>query len=192
MLVKRGTLIDATIIEAQARRPQSEAGARSGTDPDAAWTRKGKKAHFGYKMHIGMDAGSGLIRGVEFTSANVADTDVADALIMGDEEAVYADKAYESKERRERLRAQGVKDRIMHRGHKHQTELPHWRRRRNGLLSKVRAPVEQALGTLKRCYGYWRVRYMGLMRNETEALFKALAYNLRRADGLREGCMAHG
>ena len=49
---------------------------------------------------------------------------MADALIMGDEEAVYADKAYESRERRERLRAQGVKDRIMHRGHKHQTELP--------------------------------------------------------------------
>ena len=63
MLVKRGTLIDATIIEAQARRPQSEAGARSGTDPDAAWTRKGKRGRFGYKMHIGMDAGSGLIRG---------------------------------------------------------------------------------------------------------------------------------
>ena len=118
MLVKRGTLIDATIIEAQARRPQSEAGARSGTDPAAAWTRKGKKSHFGYKMHIGMDAGSGPIRGVEFTPANVADTEVADALIMGDEEAVYADKAYESRERRERLRAQGVKDRIMHRGHK--------------------------------------------------------------------------
>ena len=192
MLVKRGTLIDATIIEAQARRPQSEAGARSGTDPDAAWTKKGKKSHFGCRVHIGMDAGSGLVRGVEFTPANVADTEVADALIMGDEEAVYADKAYESKERRERLRAQGVKDRIMHRGHKHQSELPHWQRRRNGLLSKVRAPVEQVFGTLKRCYGYWRVRYMGLMRNEAEALFKALAYNLRRADGLREGCAALG
>ena len=60
-----------------------------------------------YKMRIGMDAGSGLVRGVEFTPANVADTDVADALIIGDEEAVYADKAYESRERRERLRAQG-------------------------------------------------------------------------------------
>ena len=35
---------------------------------------------------------------------------------MGNEEAAYADKAYESKERRERLHAQGVKDRIMHRG----------------------------------------------------------------------------
>ena len=83
MMVKRGTLIDATIIEAQARRPQSAAGARSETDPDAAWALKGKKAHFGYKMHIGMDAGSGLIRGVEFAPANVADTEVADALIMG-------------------------------------------------------------------------------------------------------------
>ena len=28
-----------------------------------------------------------MIRGVEFTPANVADTDVADALIMGDEAA---------------------------------------------------------------------------------------------------------
>ena len=83
MLVKRGTLIDATIIEAQARRPQSEAGARSGTDPDAAWTKKGKRSHFGCRVHIGMDAGSGLVRGVEFTPANVADTDAADALIMG-------------------------------------------------------------------------------------------------------------
>ncbi len=78
---------------------------------------------FGCRVHIGMDAGSGLIRGVEFTPANVADTEAADALIMGDEEAVHADKAYESKERREHLRSQGVKDRIMHRGHKHQTEL---------------------------------------------------------------------
>ena len=60
------------------------------------------------------------------------------------------------------------------------------------MLSKVRAPVEQALGTMKRRYGYWRVRYMGLMRNEAEALFKALACNLQRADGLREGCAACG
>ncbi len=59
---------------------------------------------------------SGLVRGVELTPANVADTDVADALIMGDEEAVYADKAYESKERRKRLRARGINDRIMRTG----------------------------------------------------------------------------
>ena len=54
LLVKKGTLIDASALEAQARRPGSEAGARSKTDPDAAWTRKGKKSRFGYKLHIGM------------------------------------------------------------------------------------------------------------------------------------------
>lgn len=187
LLVKKGTLIDASIIEAQARRPRSDAGARSKTDADAAWTRKGKRAYFGYKLHIGMDGGSGLIRGVELTPANVADTDMGDALIMGDEAAVYADKAYESKERRKRLRERGINDRIMHRSHKNQAGLPHWQRRRNGLLSKVRAPVEQAFGTLKRSYGYWRARYMGLERNAAEAVFKVLAYNLRRADRLWEG-----
>ena len=186
LLVKKGTLIDASVIEAQARRPQSEAGARSKTDADAAWTRKGKKSHFGYKLHIGMDEGSGLIRGVELTPANVADTDVADALIMGDEKAVYADKAYESKERRKRLRASGINDRIMHRSHKNQAELPYWQKKRNALVSKVRAPVESVFGTLKRSYGYWRTRYMGLEKNAAEAMFKALAYNLRRADRLCE------
>ena len=45
---------------------------------------------------------------------------------------------------------------------------------------------------MKRCYGYWQARYMGLMRNEAEALFEALGYNLRRADGMREGCAVHG
>ena len=66
-----------------------------------------KRAHFGYKMHIGMDAGAGLIRGVEFTPTNVADTEVSDALTMETKRRRYADKAYESKERRERLRARG-------------------------------------------------------------------------------------
>ena len=51
-------------------------------------------------------------------------------------------------------------------------------------MSKVRAPVESVFGTLKRSYGYWRTRYMGLEKNAAEAVFKILAYNLRRADRL--------
>ena len=57
------------------------------------------------------------------------------------------------------------------------------------MLSKVRTPVEQALGTLKRCYGYWRVRYMGLMRNEAEALFKALGCNLVAGGRVERGLL---
>ena len=102
LLVKQGTLLDATIVKAQARRPSMEEGpgARSAVDPDAGWTKKGGATHFGYKAHLGVDAGSGLIRKGILTSANVNDTEVADDLVSGDEAAVYADKAYESKERR--------------------------------------------------------------------------------------------
>ena len=186
LLVKQGTLIDATIIEAQARRPPlgRGPGARSETDRDAAWTRKGGSAHFGYKAQIGMDAGSGLIRQALLTPANVNDTEPADRLLAGDEAAVYADKAYDTKARRARLKSRGVKDRIMHRPDKHHPELPRWRRRRNVLISRVRAPVEQVFGTLKRSYGYRRVRYMGLEPNATELWLKCAAYNLRRAERL--------
>ena len=186
LLVKQGTLLDATIVEAQAHRPSSpeQPGARSGIDPDAAWTRKGGKSHFGYKAHIGLDAGSGLIREAVFTPANVNDTEVADALVSGDEKAVYADKAYMSKERSALLKSMRIKDRIMRRADKHHPVLPHWERRRNKLISRLRSPVEKVFGTLKRSYGYRRVRYMGLERNEAEFFFKCMAYNLRRAERL--------
>ena len=186
LFVKQGTLLDATIVEAQARRPSSpgQPGTRSETDPDAAWTKKGGQAHFGYKAHIGMDAGSGLIREAVFTPANVNDTEVADELVSGDEAAVYADKAYGTKERSEWLKAMKIKDRTMRRGNKHHPELAHWERRRNALISRLRSPVEQVFGTLKRSYGYRRVRYMGLERNATELFFKCMAYNLRRAERL--------
>ena len=183
LLVRQGTLVDATIIEAQVRRPpiRRGPGARSETDGEAAWTRKGGGAHFGYKAHIGMDGGSGLIRKAVLTPANVNESEVADRLLSGDEAALYADKAYESKARRARLRSRGVKDRIMHRSHKNQRALPHWQRRRNALIAPLRAPVEQVFGTLKRGYGYRRVRYLGLRRNATELWLKCTAYNLKRA-----------
>ena len=186
-LVKAGTLLDATLVDAQARRPSMEEGpgAGSATDPDATWTRKGGRATFGYKAHLGVDAGSGLIRRAVLTPAHVNESEVADTLISGDERAVYADKAYESKARRARLRGQGINDRIMHRSHKHQRGLPYWQQRRNALIAPRRAPVEQVFGTLKRSYGYRTVRYLGLARNALELWVKCLAYNLRRASRLQ-------
>ena len=189
LFVKQGTLLDATIVEAQARRPSSpeHPGAKSTVDPDATWTQKRGRAYFGYKAHIGLDAGSGLIRKAVFTPANVNDTEVANELVSGDEAAVYADKAYGTKERSELLKSLGIKDCIMRRGNKHHPVLPYWERRRNTLISRLRSPMENVFGTLKRSYGYRRVRYMGLERNATEWFFKCMAYDLRRADRLL-GC----
>jgi transposase, IS5 family len=181
LLLKSGTLIDATLVEAAVRKPGSPAGSKSATDPDADWTRKGGKSHFGYKAHLGVDQGSGLIRRATLTSAKVNESEAADALICGDETAVYADKAYEKRERRQRLKAAGVKDRIMHRSHKHQDRLPHWQAVRNKLISPIRSAVERVFGTFKRGYGYRRVRYRGLLANLVELRLLCIAYNLRKA-----------
>ena len=73
-----------------------------------------------------MDEGTGLVRKGALTPARTDEREVADDLISGDEQGVYVDKAYESKVRREGLKSQGIKDRMMHRTHKHQKGLPHW------------------------------------------------------------------
>lgn len=181
LVVRRGTLIDATLIEA-AVRPSGSATAPS--DPDAAFARRAGKAGstFGFKAHIAVDQGSGLIRTAILTPANVNETSVADALIQGDERAVYADMAYETKARRAALRAHGIKDRIMHRPNKHHPVLSPRLARRNRLIAKVRGGVETVFGVLKRHYGWSRARYLGIARNQTHLHLLCLAINLRRLE----------
>lgn len=184
LVVKAGTLIDASLVEASVSRPPGTAGETSALDPDANWTRRGRSGYFGYKAHLAIDQGSDLIRGAMLTPAKTAESEVADGLIQGDERAVYADKAYEHKHRRRRLKAAGIKDRIMHRSHKNQPALPHWQQLRNKLIAPIRANVERLFGLIKRSYGYRRVRYRGIERNQSHLFILCIAINLRRAEKL--------
>ena len=184
LMLKQGTMIDATLVAAQARPPAVTSAGTAGQsdhDRDANWTRQNGRSYFGYKAHIAMDQGSRLIRRSVLTPAKVYESQVADELIAGDEKAVYADRAYEHKERRRRLKAMGIKDRILHRGHKHRSGLPHWQQRRNRLIASIRATIEHVFATLKRCYGYRRVRYFRLDRNALHLELLCMALNLRRA-----------
>lgn len=190
LIVRQGTLIDASLIAAASRPPRKpgpgevEAGAsllvKAPREPDADWTRRGGKRVFGYKAHIAMDRGSQLVREVELTPASVNDTSLADALIQGDEAEVWADKAYDTHARRAALKARKVKNRIMRRGNKHHPETG-WSKRRNQLIGKVRGRVETAFAILKRHYGRGRARYRSLARNLTDVRLACLAMNLRRA-----------
>ena len=184
-------MLDATLVAARHAPPAPAAGlgAKHPKEPEADWTRKGGKAHFGYKAHVGVDAGSGLVRSVEFTSAKVNDGEVADGLICGDEAAVYADKAYEQKQRRARLKAAGIKDRIMHRRHKHIARLPHWQQRRNDLIARRRAPVEAVFSAGKRLYGLGRARYASLapQRGARWPSSPSTTCAARRCSAAREG-----
>lgn len=186
LIVRKGTLMDATLLAAASRKPDMKEGkaARVKREPGASWTRKNGRSHFGYRLHVATDQGFNLIRRLVLTPAHVAESPVAEVLICGDEKAVYADKGYENKERRARLKAKGVKDRICHRSHKHQKELPHWQTRRNKLIAKRRALIEQVFGTTRRVFGYARARSVKFANNLADAFRLATVFNLRRAAGL--------
>jgi transposase, IS5 family len=179
LVLKRGTLIDATLVRA-AVRPSGSAAAPA--DPDAAFARREGQSGsvFGFKAHLAVDQGSGLIRQAVLTPANVNETVVADSLIQGDEAAVYGDQAYGTHARRAALAARGIKDRIMHRPNKHHPRLKASAKRRNRLIGKVRGRIETVFAVLKRHYGWSRARYVGLGRNCAHLQLLCLAINLRR------------
>ena len=186
LMLKKGTLMDATIVAATHNPPKKQAGMGAGhpREPGADWTSKNGKSFFGYKLHVGVDEGSGLIRRAVFTPARTTDNDMAEALVSGDEAAVYADRIYESKARRAGLKARGIKDRIMHRRHKYMPALPRWMAVRNRLISKRRAPVESVFSAMKRLYGKARTRCHSLTVNAADFIAFVTVFNLRRASAV--------
>ena len=116
LIVKRGTLVDATLIAAAVKRPPYGGGGINPRDPDARVTMKRKTVHFGYKAHLAVDEVSGLVRQAEMTSANVHDSRLAEALIQGDEQGYFADKAYCGQAFRETLERRGLVDGVAWRG----------------------------------------------------------------------------
>ena len=84
-----GSIVDATFIEA----PSSTKN-RPRTRSRGAPVQEGQELAFlGYKAHIGVDAGSGLVHTVETTAANVSDVSMAHALVREDDAFCYADSA---------------------------------------------------------------------------------------------------
>jgi transposase, IS5 family len=180
LMVKSGTLIDASLVEADGRRPRKGEPVEGRSDRDATWTAMKDEPLFGYKAHVAVDQGSGLVRRAILTPANVLDKTPFLALVQGDEQAVYADKGYESRWFRERLAEQGIADGVM-RCDFHRRRLTPADHDRNRALSRLRAPVERSFALMKRWYGYCRVRYRSLLRNALQLQLLACAMNLRRA-----------
>ncbi|WP_432347364.1 IS5 family transposase [Shinella yambaruensis] len=185
LILRRGTMLDATVIEtgAASRPPREGDGAgEAGRDKDAAFTRRKGKAgsSYGYKAHVGVGEGSGLIRRVITTPANVNDTVPADGLICGDEGYVLADSAYHTHERERRLKAAGIGCGLMRRANKHHPRLTPAARRFNRAVARRRAAVETTFATLKRRMGLDTIRYVGLARAAGQVLLAAIAFNMRR------------
>lgn len=181
MILRRGTMLDATVIETTASRPPFGNSAAKPVDPDAAFTRhKGKRgSSYGYKAHVAVDQGSGLIRKVITTPANVNDTTPADLLICGDERAVLADAAYHTYAREAALKDQGIKCRLMRRPNQYHPLSPRLQKL-NTLISRQRSAVETTFATLKRRMRLAAIRYVGHLKAEAQVTLAAIAFNMRR------------
>lgn len=198
VLVREGAIVDASVVSS-ARRPtktlellpedREEPEAEPGVtvtysdDTDAAWLRKGRKAYYGYKMHVATDSRDGFVLGGHVTPANHSDIRELPRLLkevpLPHGGVVFADKGYSSRSNREQLARNGFCDGIMSKAQRG-VPLSGIERRVNRLISSVRAKVERAFGTFKRNYRLSRARYLGQDKVELEFHLVAMAFNLKK------------
>lgn len=175
-MMKGGSIVDATIIDA----PSSTKNANKARDPEMHQTRKGNEWRFGMKRHIGVDAGSGLVHTITVTAANRHDITQAASLIREDDEVVYGDSGYLGIQKRREIKENehfaGIDFRIARRPR----SLPQvsdnafdWERYIEHRKASVRCKVEHVFRIIKCQFGYKKVRYRGLRKNENRlyALF---------------------
>ena len=177
LLLKSGTIVDATIIEA----PPSTKNEDKTRDPEMHQTKKGKDWHFGMKAHVGTDQ-RGIVHSLTTTPANVSDVSQMGQLLHGQEREVFGDQAYWSESHRQGALQRGIRYRINRRPNPGRP-LSSLERRLNRLRSATRARGEHAFHVVKRLWGFTKVRYRGLAKN-TARLFSCFAlanlYLLRR------------
>lgn len=174
--VKKGALVDATIIEAPINKSNDE---KKWIDEDASSTKKGSTWYRGYKAHMGLDYGSNLIADIVTTTAKVADTIVFDLLLPAYAKVVVADKGYYSQERKRQLRKQGIFCGILDKASPGK-KLSASQKKRNKKLSSVRAYVEHPFNAIKNWFKFRKTRYVGIVKNTAQIFMLATLYNLHK------------
>ncbi len=175
-------------------------------DRDARWTVKHSKAKpredgslppvdlaipaFGYKNHVSIDRGFGIIRRWTATHAAAHDgarlEDVLDRTNTASD--VWADTAYRSAKNEAMLSRRGFVSRI-HRKKPEGKPMPERVRIANAQKSKVRSAVEHVFALQKGPTGLF-VRTIGITRARVKVGRANLAYNIRRFVFLTGKCAA--
>lgn len=166
LMLKQGTIIDATIIEA----PTSTKNQSGERDLEMHQVKKGNEWHFGMKMHIGVDDAHGLIHSLCTTPANAHDITQADKLLHGKEKTAWLDAGYTGIEKRPEHCGRDIDWQVaMRPGKRAQLNSSSCAGKLEKLKASVRAKVEHPFRFIKRVFGYHKVRYRGLYKN-TERL----------------------
>jgi IS5 family transposase len=168
-LLRGGTIVDATLIAASPSTKNKE----QKRDPDMTQSQKGNQWYFGMKVHIGVDARSGLVHTAGVTTGRVHDAKVMDRLIREDDRAVFGDKGYVNEKKKRMGRAAGVYWAVKDK-RKPGRQLSGSQRKRNKKHGAIRAKVEHVFRVMKCQFGYRKVRYRGIAKNGAQ-VFTLLA-----------------
>jgi len=171
VMVRTGTLVDATLIPSASIRGDSE----------ARWVghRRRKPVH-GYKAQVATDQAAVLIRGVEVTTANVHDADQMQAVLPSEPGDVYGDCAFAGRSAERVIIARGGTPQVVHPGTWGTPETLARLKAHNARVQRIRCRIEKVFGTWKRSYGLRRMRWLGLAKAGLQVRLAAIAYNLRR------------
>ena len=186
LILKKGTIVDSTIIEA----PSSTKNKEKQRDPDAHSVKKGSDWHFGYKAHLGVDKDSGIVHTLKVTGANEHDVSMTSKLLTGEEEVVYGDSGYLGAEKREDAitkNKQGKKirykvNRRPSQYKKNSRRSQSQMKRREHEKSSVRAKVEHVFAVVKGQLRYRKTRYRGLRKQTAKLNMLFALANLILAD----------
>lgn len=190
LMMKEGTLVDATIFEA----PPSTKNAEKRRDPEMHQAKKGNDWHFGMKAHLGVDADSGLVHSLVTTAANESDVSQAHALLHGHEREAFGDAGYTGVGKREEMKGKTVKWHVALKRGKIKA-MPEGALKElvvaaERTKAQIRARVEHPFHVVKNLFRHRKVRYKGLLKN-TAQLFSLFALaNLVMARNRLQPC--HG
>jgi len=170
--IKSGTIVDATIIASQTEH-----------DNEAGWVKhKGRKAVYGFKVHVGADATTALVERIAITPANVNDGRAGPDAVPDGPGDVFADSPYGGGHFCNAVLAKGGMTRVI--------ETALWRRDEkeararleawNWSIHRIRGQIEKIFGTWKRSYGLRRMRWRGLAKAAIQIHMMAISYNLKR------------
>jgi len=191
LLIKKGTIIDATIIDSGNRplsdkkRKELEESPSNQIDTDADSTMKRGKYYFGYKGHIGTDVGSKLIKKRNFSSAKPHDSQSKDSLLSGDEKVIFGDSAYSNNDDKRKCRKDGIYYGVMDKGTRRK-KLSSSQKNRNKKKSKVSSAVEHPFGYMKERLNYKKAVAKTKERNRFRFDMNCIIYNIFRANYLLE------
>ncbi len=172
VVVRTGTLVDATLIASASIRH----------DGEARWAghRRRKPVH-GYKAHVATDQEAGLIRGVEVTTANAHDASKLSDILPDAPGKTYGDSAFAGARPEAAIRARGGTPLVVYSSSWGGPEAHACLVAHNAEVRRVRCRIEKVFGTCKRCYGLRRMHWLGLAKAGLQVRLTAMAYNLRRS-----------